>query len=59
MKYASKETKSAVKLHPECNVMLIESKNDLLRGSILQTFYVTNLQGDRRRHKQKIQENTK
>lgn len=43
MKYASKETKSAVKLHPECNVMLIESKNDLLRGSKTSGRYFANI----------------
>lgn len=43
MKYASKETKSAVKLYPKCNVVLVESKNDVLRGSKTSGGYFANI----------------
>jgi len=67
MTYASKETKSAVKLHPKCNVMLMESKNHLLRGSKTSGGYFANVfcnKSARRLNRaqtknKKIQENTK
>lgn len=43
MKYASKETKSAVKLYPKRNVVLVESKNDVLRGSKTSGGYFANI----------------
>lgn len=58
-----KETKSAVKLYPKCNVVLVESKNDVLRGSKTSGGYFANIFCNkfarRLKKKKKIQENTK
>lgn len=38
-----KKTKSAVKLYPKCNVVLVESTNDVLRGSKTSGGYFANI----------------